>query len=284
MAASPSSRAPVPASAQAWPDMPRARHDGRARRHRRRRSRRAPGRARPPPVARRVDVVCDVRDPDAVEHSPSARTAISDQCGCWSTTQASSSSAICGTHRSTTGNGSSTSTSAVSSTGSGRSCRKMIDAGAPAWVWNLSSIGGVAVGAAAGAVHHEQARRARAHRVPAPRGPARRPRPHPRSGRAARCGGVQHLRVRGRCQRRRRAAAESQRDAMLDIKAERDGSSRGRAKSSSSRPPKGGSTCSPSLTTSARRWPNAQKSLSPRSRRRCGQAVVSTRRASEARP
>ncbi len=81
---------------------------------------------------------------------------------------------------------------------------RMIDAGTPTWVWNLSSIGGVAVVPLAVAVHHEQARRTGANRMPAAGSAARRTRPHPRAGRVAGRGGLQHLRIRGQCRHRRR--------------------------------------------------------------------------------
>ena len=72
-----------------------------------------------------VDVVCDVRDADAVQAARRTRpTAMSARCGCWSTTPESNSSAICGTHRWPTGSASSTSTSAESSTACGRFCRR----------------------------------------------------------------------------------------------------------------------------------------------------------------
>ena len=59
------------------------------------------------------------------------------------------------------------------------------------------------------------------------------------------------------------AAAESQRGEMLDIKAAQWILSRPR-EVVFEQAAEGRSTCSPNLTMSARRWLNAQKSLSPR--------------------
>ena len=141
---------------------------------------------------------------------------------------------------------------------------RMIDAGAPAWVWNLSSIGGVAVVplqapyimskhavlALTECLHLEiqHARHDHIHVQAVLPGAVV-------SNIFESAGGVSEGELR---------AAESQRDAMLDIKAGAMDPLAAARSRCSSKPPKGGSTCSPSLTMSVRRWPNAQKSLSHR--------------------
>ena len=134
-------------------------------------------------------------------------------------------------------------------------------------------------GAAAGALHHEQARRARAHRMPAPRD-----RSTP---------GTTTSTFRLSCQVRwcptsssPQAVSAKAMSRPPNLSAMPCSTSRPARwilskprESSSNRPPKGGSTYSPSPTMSARRWSNARMSLPHNAPRNYGQAVGSTRHA-----
>ncbi len=117
----------------------------------------------------------------------------------------------------------------------------------------------------AGALHHEQARSAGVDRMSASGCSIGRTRPpHPRAGRAARRGGIQHLRSRRAESTPRRQRRRGGRSAALG-----DARHQGRMpwirwrppRRCSSRPPRADSICSPSRNPSGQRWPNARMCL-----------------------